>query len=125
MQLSARSFLRRCLTWLLPAIALAPFPASAQTATAEQVTAAVAKLEQLAEATVADGGVPALAIGVVHDDKIVFLKGFGVREAGRHNQIAATRAWLPQRQAVASHTGHVAEGAGACSCPQGRSSAAA
>ncbi len=89
MQLSARSFVRRCLTWLLPAIALAPFPASAQTATAEQVTAAVAKLEQLAEATVADGGVPALAIGVVHDDKVVFLKGFGVREAGKPEKVDA------------------------------------
>jgi CubicO group peptidase (beta-lactamase class C family) len=89
MQLSARSFVRRCLTWLLPAIALAPIPASAQTATAEQVTAVLAKLEQLAEATVANGGVPALAIGVVHDDKVVFLKGFGVREAGKPEKVDA------------------------------------
>lgn len=88
MLLSARSIVRR-LAWLLPAIALAPMPSSAQTATAEQVTAALTQLEQLAEAAISDGSVPALAIGVVHDDKVVFLKGFGVREAGKPETVDA------------------------------------
>lgn len=88
MLLSARSFVRR-LAWLLPALALAPTPLSAQTATTEQVTAALAQLEQLAEAAISDGSVPALAIGVVHDDKVVFLKGFGLREAGKPEKVDA------------------------------------
>jgi len=88
MLLSARSFVRR-LAWLLPAIASAPMPASAQTATTEQVTAALAQLEQLAEAAISDGSVPALAIGVVHDDKVVFLKGFGLREVGKPETVDA------------------------------------
>jgi CubicO group peptidase (beta-lactamase class C family) len=88
MLLSARSFVRR-LAWLLPALALAPTPSSAQTATTEQVTAALAQLEQLAEAAITDGSVPALAIGVVHDDKVVFLKGFGLREAGKPEKVDA------------------------------------
>ena len=88
MLLSARSFVRR-LAWLLPALALAPTPSSAQTATTEQVTAALAQLEQLAEAAISDGSVPALAIGVVHDDKVVFLKGFGLREAGKPEKVDA------------------------------------
>lgn len=88
MLLSARSFVRR-LAWLLPALALGPTPLSAQTATTEQVTAALAQLEQLAEAAISDGSVPALAIGVVHDDKVVFLKGFGLREAGKPEKVDA------------------------------------
>ncbi|TIN30067.1 MAG: beta-lactamase family protein, partial [Mesorhizobium sp.] len=37
----------------------------------------------------ADGAVPGLAIGVVHDDKVIFLKGFGHREAGRPEPVDA------------------------------------
>ncbi|AMS41375.1 serine hydrolase [Aminobacter aminovorans] len=88
MQLSARSFVR-CLAWLLPAVTLSPVSSSAQTATAEQVTAALAKLEQLANAAIADGSVPGLAIGVVHHDKVVFLRGFGTREAGEPEKVDA------------------------------------
>ncbi|TIP86411.1 MAG: serine hydrolase, partial [Mesorhizobium sp.] len=58
-------------------------PHAASAVTPERITAALSKLELLAEGVVADGGVPGLAIGVVHDDKVVFLKGFGHREAGK------------------------------------------
>ncbi|WP_269931504.1 serine hydrolase [Aminobacter sp. HY435] len=57
--------------------------ASAQDISPDRMAAALAALEQMAEAAVADGDVPALSIGVVHDDKVVYLKGFGTREAGK------------------------------------------
>ncbi|TIW31599.1 MAG: serine hydrolase, partial [Mesorhizobium sp.] len=46
---------------------LSPHAASADTITPERIAAALSKLELLAEGVVADGGVPGLAIGVVHD----------------------------------------------------------
>ncbi|BCH27494.1 serine hydrolase [Mesorhizobium sp. L-8-3] len=62
---------------------------SAQTVTPDRVEAALSKLEPLAERIVADGGVPGLAIGVVHNDKVVYLKGFGRREAGKPDVVDA------------------------------------
>ncbi|MET3590821.1 CubicO group peptidase (beta-lactamase class C family) [Mesorhizobium shonense] len=53
------------------------------------MTAALSKLEALAQGAVADGAVPGLAIAVVHDDKIVFLRGFGLREAGKQEAVDA------------------------------------
>lgn len=53
------------------------------------MTAALSKLEALAQGAVADGAVPGLAIAVVHDDKVVFLKGFGHREAGKPETVDA------------------------------------
>jgi CubicO group peptidase (beta-lactamase class C family) len=70
--------------WAFIAItALSPKAASADTITPDRIAAALSKLELLAEGAVADGGVPGLAIGVVHGDEVVFLKGFGHREAGK------------------------------------------
>ncbi|TIL56221.1 MAG: beta-lactamase family protein, partial [Mesorhizobium sp.] len=63
--------------------------ASADSLTPDRITAALSKLELLAEGVVANGGVPGLAIGVVHDDKVVFLKGFGRREAGKPEAVDA------------------------------------
>lgn len=70
-------------------LAFWPPAASADPITPERITAALPKLEALAEATVADGGVPGLAIAVVHDDKVIFLKGFGRREAGKPEAVDA------------------------------------
>ena len=47
-----------------------------------QVEAAVARLETMAEGLIASGTVPGFAIGVVHDDEVVWTRGFGVRRMG-------------------------------------------
>lgn len=61
--------------------------AAAEPPTREQVVAALPKLEALAQAAVDDGGVPGLSIAVVHRDEVVYLKGFGVREAGKPDTV--------------------------------------
>lgn len=66
-----------------------PQAAPAGTITAERIAAALSKLEALAEGAVKNGAVPGLAIGVVHDDQVVFLKGFGHREAGKPEAVDA------------------------------------
>ncbi|MDX8534692.1 serine hydrolase [Mesorhizobium sp. VK25A] len=76
--------------WALAAVmALWPRAASADPITPERVAAALPKLEALADGVIAKGGVPGLAIAVVHDDKVVFLKGFGHREAGKPETVDA------------------------------------
>ncbi len=71
------------------ALVLLPFPAFSQTVTREKVSAALPKLEALARGLVDDGSVPGLAIAVVHDDEVVYLKGFGVRESGKPASVDA------------------------------------
>ncbi|HZN10505.1 MAG TPA: serine hydrolase domain-containing protein, partial [Blastocatellia bacterium] len=63
-------------------------PAAARVArppevTEERVKAALPALEKLAAQTLTQTGVPGMAIAVVYQDRPVYLKGFGVREAGR------------------------------------------
>jgi CubicO group peptidase (beta-lactamase class C family) len=55
----------------------------AQTAPAARVNAAVAQLDGLAQQTLEKTGIPGMAVAVVHQDKVVYLKGFGVREVGK------------------------------------------
>jgi CubicO group peptidase (beta-lactamase class C family) len=50
-----------------------------QSATAEQVAAAVAQLEPLINDALATTGVPGLSIAVVHQDSVAYINGFGVR----------------------------------------------
>ncbi len=64
-------------------------PAAAETVTRDQVMAALPELVALAEQTIADGGVPGLAIAVVYKDEVVYLGGFGVREAGKADKVDA------------------------------------
>ncbi|RWB05142.1 MAG: serine hydrolase [Mesorhizobium sp.] len=81
---------RRWGVWsFITVLVLSPHAASADTITPDRIAAALSKLEALAKGVVADGGVPGLAIGVVHDDKVVFLKGFGHREAGKPETVDA------------------------------------
>jgi CubicO group peptidase (beta-lactamase class C family) len=74
---------------LLPAAAFLcfatlPFQARLEPeVTAEQVVAALPELEKLVKQTLKKTGVPGMAIVIVHKDKVVFLKGFGVRRAGQ------------------------------------------
>ncbi|TIQ33516.1 MAG: serine hydrolase [Mesorhizobium sp.] len=70
-------------------MALWPHAASAEAITPERITVALSKLEALAQGAVADGAVPGLAIAVVHDDEVIFLKGFGHREAGKPESVDA------------------------------------
>src|SRR5881398_2977127 len=48
--------------------------------TSEQVTRAVQELEKLAQQKIQENAVPGLAIAVVFQDKVVYAKGFGVRD---------------------------------------------
>jgi CubicO group peptidase (beta-lactamase class C family) len=61
--------------------------AYAQTASREQVVAALPGLGALAEKSVETSGVPGLAIAVVYKDEVVFLRGFGRREAGKPDPV--------------------------------------
>jgi CubicO group peptidase (beta-lactamase class C family) len=62
-------------------------PARADDLPAARVTAALSGLERYVDGIRARTGVPGLAIAVVHADKIVYLKGFGVREIGTPGEI--------------------------------------
>lgn len=70
-------------------LALWPHAVAADPIAPERITAALSKLEALADGVIAKGGVPGLAIAVVHNDQVVFLKGFGHREAGKPEAIDA------------------------------------
>src|SRR5437763_2470771 len=49
--------------------------------TSEQVTHAIQQLEKLAQGQIQENALPGLAIAVVFQDKVVYAKGFGVRDA--------------------------------------------
>jgi len=68
-------------TWLL--ILSAPFCAAAPQqphVTSDEVTHAVQEIEKLAQKQIDENVVPGLAIAVVFQDKVVYAKGFGVRD---------------------------------------------
>ncbi|WP_432249024.1 serine hydrolase [Streptomyces sanyensis] len=50
--------------------------------TTEDVDSAVSKLDGQIRAGMEESGVPGVAVAVVHDDRVVYLKGFGEREVG-------------------------------------------
>src|SRR5213593_808438 len=67
---------------LLP-ILLAPFLAYAQEkshATSAQVDNAIREVEELAQKQIQEHGLPGVAVAVVFQDKVVYAKGFGVRD---------------------------------------------
>src|SRR5688572_2015216 len=57
-------------------------PAPAQESSPPRLRAALGELDRLAAQALQRSGVPGMAIAVVHEDAVVYLKGFGVREAG-------------------------------------------
>lgn len=73
----------------ISAVALLAQVASAEPVSREQVEAALPELRRMAESSVASGGVPGLAIAVVHDDAVVFLDGFGLRAADKPERVGA------------------------------------
>jgi CubicO group peptidase (beta-lactamase class C family) len=54
---------------------------------ANKIKTAIVKLEKLTEMKMRETGIPAVAIGIVYQDKVVYLKGFGVREAGKSDAV--------------------------------------
>ncbi|HTH19994.1 MAG TPA: alpha/beta fold hydrolase [Candidatus Udaeobacter sp.] len=56
-------------------------PAQQPQVTSEQVTHAAQEIEKLAQKQIDQNAVPGLAIAVVFQDKVVYAKGFGVRDA--------------------------------------------
>lgn len=58
-----------------------------QKITEAKVRAALPKLEELADAMLKKTGVPGMAIAVVYKDQVVYLKGFGMREAGKPDRV--------------------------------------
>jgi CubicO group peptidase (beta-lactamase class C family) len=57
--------------------------------TTKQVQQAIQKLDALAADTLKQTGVPGIAIAVVHQDKPVFIKAYGVRQAGKPEPLDA------------------------------------
>ena len=58
-------------------------PSAPSRITPERLQAAIVKLEELAAKTIKENGTPGIAITIVHQDKVVYTKCFGVREAGK------------------------------------------
>ena len=67
--------------WLLP------YPATAETVTSVRFAEALPKLESIIEQGMERTGVPGLAIVIVHDDDVKYLRGYGVREVGRPDPV--------------------------------------
>jgi len=52
-----------------------------------QIEGAVGRRDGLADDLLRRTGVPGIAVAVVHDDKVVYTKGFGVRKAGTDERV--------------------------------------
>lgn len=70
-------------------LALVAGIAGAESVPRAKVEAALPQVAAMAEQVVAAGGVPGLAIGVVHEDEVVWLEGFGLRAAGEPEEVDA------------------------------------
>ena len=57
--------------------------------TAEQVGNAIQALEKAAQAQIDENAVPGLAVAVVFEDKVVYAKGFGVKDTGTGEAVDA------------------------------------
>ena len=64
-----------------------PVADDAAAVTTAQVEAALARLDDLIEDALARTGVPGAAVAVVHNDDVVYERGFGVRELGKPDPI--------------------------------------
>ena len=53
------------------------------------IAAALPKLDAIAENLISTGAIPGLSIAIVHNDEVVYLKGFGVREVGSTDPVSA------------------------------------
>ncbi|MFF4034320.1 serine hydrolase [Streptomyces sviceus] len=57
--------------------------------TRADVDTAVSRLDGVVQDAMRRTGVPGVAVGVVYDDKVLYLKGFGVRKAGAKDRVGA------------------------------------
>ena len=57
--------------------------------TRAEVETAVGKLDDVVRDAMRRTGVPGVAVGVVHNDEVVYLKGFGLRKAGTKDRVGA------------------------------------
>lgn len=84
---------KTCVAWMMMLVLLGPVsPARADNTTSiteAQVRQAIAKIEQLAQKQIDDKNAVGLAIAVVHHDKVLYAKGFGVRVAGEAAKVDA------------------------------------
>ena len=72
-----------------PAAGTAPNAYTTTEITEGMIRSAVAKVDDIAAATMKRSGIPGMAIAVVHGGKAIYAKGFGVREAGKPNPVTA------------------------------------
>ncbi len=56
-------------------------------ARARDLSAILSRFESHARAAMEDAGIPGMAVAVVHDDQVVYLKGFGVRSLGERTPV--------------------------------------
>lgn len=60
-----------------------------QTITVDQVQSAISAIDKLAQKQIDENVVPGMAISVVFNDKLVFSKGYGIREVGKGEKVDA------------------------------------
>jgi CubicO group peptidase (beta-lactamase class C family) len=84
-----RNVNKRSLLVALAFMALVAQAAETPEVTQEKVKAALPELEKLAEQAMEKTGIPGMAIAVVYKDQVVYLKGFGVRVAGKRETVDA------------------------------------
>ena len=71
------------------AMAFLPGVAEAQTIQRERITNALPRLEAMIDRIIAAKEVPGLSIAIIHDDEVVYRKGFGLREIGKPDMVGA------------------------------------
>ena len=76
------AFRLNLLFWLLFALSL-----SALAQSSADLVAKVRSVDEYAEKVQKDWNVPGMAIAIVKDDKVIFAKGYGVRELGRPEKV--------------------------------------
>lgn len=68
-------------------VALAPPPDPLGKVKPEWAALAVERAPELAERVLRETGVPGMSVAIVHEDKVLYLSGFGVREIGKDEPI--------------------------------------
>jgi CubicO group peptidase (beta-lactamase class C family) len=74
---------------IVAAMAFLPEAVEAQTIQRERITAALPRLEAIIDRIIAVKEVPGLSIAIIHDDEVVYRKGFGLRETGKPDLVGA------------------------------------
>ncbi len=70
-------------------LAMGMMAAAAEPVPRDRIVSAIPKLEELINQVIAKGDVPGLSIAIVHDDEVVYVKGFGLRDIGKPDAVDA------------------------------------